>query len=415
MPHVVIIGGGFGGLSAAKGFRRAPVCVTVIDRSNHHLFQPLLYQVATAGLSPADIAVPIRSILRKQRNTDVLMGEVQGIDLVGKTVSLPDQQIHYDYLIVATGARHSYFGHEEWQVFAPSLKSIPDATKIRQRILIAFEAAEMESDSSKRQELLTFVIVGGGPTGVEMAGSIAELSHFALARDFRRADPRCTRIILIEAGPRILASFPEQLSEKARAELLKWGVEVQTGVRVEQIDAEGVTVNGKKVITKNVIWAAGVKASPAGTWLNVPTDHTGRVIVQGDLSVPGHPEVFVIGDTSCLIRNGKPLPGLAPVAMQQGRFVASVVDKRVKEKTAPRLFNYVDKGNLSTVGRSFAVVDFGKLRLSGLLAWLIWIVVHIYYLIGFRSRILTILEWAWAYFTFQRGARIITSEESAEA
>ncbi|MBO0780817.1 MAG: NAD(P)/FAD-dependent oxidoreductase, partial [Ktedonobacteraceae bacterium] len=352
-PRVVIIGAGFGGLRAAKALSHAPVDVTVIDRNNHHVFQPLLYQVATAGLSPADISAPIRHILRKQKNTAVLMEEVMGIDLQRQQVLMRDRTVPYDYLVVATGARHSYFGHDEWEPYAPGLKSIVDATLLRRRILMAFEAAEMETDPERVEALLTFVLVGGGPTGVEMAGAIAELAHVALASDFRHIDPRSTRIILVEALPRILGAFPEKLAEQARRALNRLGVEVRTGAPVESIDAEGVTISGKRLPTRNVIWTAGVAASAAGQWLDAETDRAGRVKVNDDLSLPGHANVFVVGDTASCMQDGKALPGVAPVAMQQGTYVARAIQQRISGTGDRTPFRYYNKGNLATVGRSF--------------------------------------------------------------
>ncbi len=411
-PQLVIIGGGFGGLTVARSLRKATVDITLIDRRNYHLFQPLLYQVATAGLSPADIATPIRSVLRKQDNTQVLMAEVIGLDPIEQFVLLKDKKLHYDYLVVATGSWYSYFGHNDWQAFAPGLKSIVDATRIRRNILLAFEAAEMESDPEKRKALLTFVLVGAGPTGVEMAGSIAELAHQALKSDFRHIDPRLTQIILIEAGPRILASFPDSLAQRALKKLESLGVGIFTNTRVNQIDREGVVISGKRIASKNVIWCAGVVASPAGEWLKADVDRTGRVKVREDLTVPGHSNIFVIGDTASLFQNGVPLPGVAPVAIQQGRYVASVIQKRIRGLLELKPFRYFDKGNLATVGRSFAIVDLGKIRMSGFIAWITWIIVHIYYLIGFRNRVMVVIEWAWAYLTFQRGARLITTDST---
>jgi NADH dehydrogenase len=421
MRNVAIIGGGFGGLNAAKALDGAPVKITLIDRRNYHLFQPLLYQVATAGLSPADIATPIRGVLSKQANADVLMAEVVGVDRARKVVKVSEngavREIPYDDLVIATGSRHSYFGHDEWEDLAPGLKSIGDATKIRQRILLAFERAEQETDPSKRAAELTFVLVGGGPTGVELAGSIAELAHQALQSDFRHVDPQSTRILLVEAGPRILAAFPEGLAEKAAQYLRKRGVEIRTGGRVDQVDAEGVSISGERIAARTVIWAAGVAASPAGKWLSAETDRAGRVRVGADLTLPGAPEIFVIGDTAACEEGGKPLPGLAPVAMQQGRYVGAVIRERARaggtgsaggKKPAP--FRYRDKGNLATVGRSFAIADLGAIKLSGFPAWIAWLAIHIYFLIGFRNRMIVLIEWAWAYLTFQRGARLITRE-----
>lgn len=412
LPHVVIVGGGFGGLRVARHLGHSPVRVTIIDRRNHHTFQPLLYQVATAGLSPADIAQPIRSIVHDQLNTEVLMEEVEGVDVATRKVLLRDRAIDYDYLVIATGARHSYFGNPEWERFAPGLKSIEDATNIRRRILCAFETAETETDEAELGALLNFVIVGGGPTGVELAGSIAELAHVALVSDFRHINPRSARVTLIEAGPRILAAFPEDLAERASKALIRKGVDVRVNQRVESVDEHGVIASGNRLASRNVIWAAGVRASPAAQWLGVEADRAGRVKVDHHLNIDGHDEIFVIGDTAASLNDdGKPLPGVAPVAMQQGRYVASLIDARVHgEKKPSKPFHYVDKGNMATVGRSFAIVEIKKLHLSGFLAWMAWLAVHIVYLIGFRNRLLVLLQWAWAYATFQRGARLITEE-----
>jgi NADH dehydrogenase len=413
-PQVVIIGGGFGGLSAARAFKRSAVGLTLIDRSNHHLFQPLLYQVATANLSPADIASPIRHILRNQSNTEVIMAEVTGIDVTRRMVAMGDKELAFDYLIIATGARHGYFGHPEWEKDAPGLKSIADATTIRQRILYAFEEAETETDPVKRQNLLNFIIVGGGPTGVEMAGAIAELSHQALASDFRRIDPRSAKIILLEAGPRILTSFPDSLSADAKTTLEELGVEVRLDTRVDKVVNDGVIVAGELIPSQAVVWAAGVVASPAGKWLSAEMDRAGRVNVLPNLSVPGHPEIFVIGDTAASFdEKGHPLPGLAPVALQQGRYVAAAILEKIAGETDTERFHYWDKGNLATIGRSSAVCSFGKIKISGIIAWYMWLVVHIFYLIGFRNRLMVMIEWAWAYVTFQRGARLITVEPKA--
>jgi NADH dehydrogenase len=414
-PRVVIIGAGFGGLRAARALGKAPVDLTVIDRNNHHLFQPLLYQVATAGLSPADIAAPIRHVLHRQSNTTVLLSEVTDIDLTNQRVITQDAAMPFDYLVVATGARHSYFGHDEWEPYAPGLKSIVDATSIRRKVLLAFEEAERETDPDRIQSLLTFVLVGAGPTGVEMAGAIAELAHVALAQDFKHIDPRAARVILVEALPRILPSFDEHLAQKALESLHRLGVEVRTNSPVELIDAEGAVIAGKRLDTKNVIWTAGVAASPAGKWLHAETDRAGRVKVEPDLSLPGHPNVFVIGDTSSFMQDGKPLPGVAPVAMQEGDYVASVIALRVAGKQAPAPFHYTNKGNLATVGRSFAIADLGKIHISGFVAWVLWLAVHILYLIGFRNRVLVMFQWAWAYFTYQRGARLITDTALASS
>ncbi len=414
MPRVVIVGAGFGGLRAAKALSNAPVQVTVIDRQNHHLFQPLLYWVATAGLSPADICSPIRSILRKQKNVEVFLEEVTGVDVQEQRVFMGDRWIPYDYLVLATGAHDNYFGHPEWEHNAPGLKTIVDATSIRRKILLAFEAAEIETDPEKVKALLTFVLVGAGPTGVEMAGAIAELAHKALASDFRHIDTRMTRIVLIEAGPRILPAFPESLSKKTQKKLMSMGVEVLTGTPVTGVDEHGVILGGERIDAATIIWGAGVSASPAGKWLGVEVDRAGRVKVSNDLSVPGHPNVFVIGDTANAMQNGKPLPGVAQVAMQGGTYVASVITHRVKGKELNKPFVYRDKGNLATVGRSFAIVDIGNIRLTGFFAWLMWLAVHIYFLVGFRNRFVAIFQWAWTYFTYSRGARLITFENEHE-
>jgi len=406
--RVVIVGGGFAGMSAARGLRSASVRITVIDRQNHHLFQPLLYQVATAGLSPAEITAPIRSILAKQQNADVIMGEVIGVDTGKREVLLADRSVPYDYLMLATGATDSYFGHPEWERYAPGIKSIADATAIRRDILLAFEAAEIETDNGKRAALLTFVLVGGGPTGVEMAGAIAELAHRALASDFRHINPKLTRIVLVEAGPRILSSFPPDLSQKAHRMLEKMGVEVRINTLVEAIDSDGVVAAGARVYAKTVIWTAGVAASPAGKWLGTQVDRGGRVLVEPDLTVPGRPEIFVLGDTMSLVQNGMPLPGVAPVAMQQGRYAAAAVISRLRGGPPPPPFVYNDKGNLATVGRAFAILDAHGVKLSGLTAWVGWLLIHIVYLIGFRNRVVVLFQWAWAYITYQRGARLIT-------
>ncbi|MFL5707159.1 MAG: NAD(P)/FAD-dependent oxidoreductase [Ktedonobacteraceae bacterium] len=412
-PRVVIVGAGFGGLQAAKALRHVPVQVTVIDRWNHHLFQPMLYQVATAGLSIEDISAPIRRIFHQQANTSVIMAEVTGVDVQGQRVLTPGHAIPYDYLVLATGASSNYFGHEEWKQLAPGLKSLQEAIALRRQILGAFEAAENEGDPEQRQARLTFVLVGGGPTGVELAGAIAELAHRALASDFRRIHPASTRIILVEGEPRIIPTFPASLTRKARKKLEQLGVEIRTGVHVTAITADGVTIGSEYLPAKNVIWTAGVKASPAGAWLGAAVDHAGRVRVEPDLTVPGHPTIFVIGDTACALHKGKLLPGLSPAAMQEGRYVAQVIADRIAGKVQRRSFHYRDKGTLATVGRSFAVVDIGPLHFTGFFAWLTWIVVHIFYLIGFRNRLLVLIQYAWAYVTFQPGARIILPEEHA--
>jgi NADH:ubiquinone reductase (H+-translocating) len=415
-PRVVIIGAGFGGLSAAKALRHAAVQVTVVDARNHHLFQPLLYQVATAGLSPAQIAWPVRSILRDQANTDVMMDRVVGIDRANRRLQLErhGQPLDYDMLIVAAGARHAYFGHAEWEPYAPGLKTIEDATAIRRRLLLAFESAESSDDEAERRRLMTFVIVGGGPTGVELAGALAELAKRALARDFRHIDPRSARILLIEAGPRVLATFPPRLSEVARRSLEKLGVEVLLSHAVSQVDADGVIAGGTRIESRSVVWAAGVQASGAAAWLGVPADRAGRVQVQPDLTIPGDPHVFVIGDTGAVKQaDGSPVPGIAPAAKQEGRYVARVIMARLAGRPAPGPFRYFNAGNLATIGRKAAVVDFGWLKMTGFPAWVLWSVVHIFFLIGLRSRIVVSVEWLWAYFSFQRGARLITGDGGA--
>lgn len=411
--HIVIIGGGFGGLSTARALRHAPLRVTLIDRRNYHLFQPLLYQVATAGLSPADIASPIRAILRSQRNITVLLGKVTGIDVAGKAVLIGDKRVAYDRLVIATGARHAYFNHEEWERFAPGLKKIDDATDIRCRILLAFERADNSSDERERKRLLSFVIVGGGPTGVEMAGAIAELARKALSIDFRNIDPRSARVVLVESGPRVLANFPEPLSAVAKRALEKLGVEVRLGSRVSRCDPEGVIISDERIEADTIIWAAGVMASPAAKWLGAEMDHASRVVVGPELSLDGHPDIFVIGDTALAkAADGKPLPGIAPVAKQEGAYVARVIVARVRGRPAPAPFRYRHLGTMATIGRKSAVADFGNFRLSGFIAWLLWGLVHVYFLVGFRNRIAVMMGWLWAYVTFSRGARLITGHET---
>jgi len=413
LPKVVIIGAGFGGLSAAKALASAPVHVTLIDRRNHHLFQPLLYQVATAGLAPTQIATPIRAILRKQRNADVMLGEVEGIDVHRKAVRLGERRVPYDYLIVATGARHAYFGQDSWEAFAPGLKTLEDATEQRKRILLAFERAEFEADPAERARLTTFVVIGGGPTGVETAGAIAELAKKALARDYRQINPQCARIVLIEAAPRLLGSFPETLSAHARGALEQLGVEVRLGEAVKAIDADGVTLDGERIESRCVVWAAGVKSSPAATWLGAPADRAGRVLVEPDLRAPDREDVFVIGDCASVSgANGKPLPGVAPVAKQQGAYVANVIRATLRKRTLPP-FRYRDFGNLATIGRKTAIADFSGVHLRGFLGWLVWSAAHVYFLIGFRNRVAVTLDWIWSYLTFERGARLITGEIAA--
>lgn len=406
--RVVIIGAGFGGLSAATALANAPVDVIIIDRHNYHLFQPLLYQVATAGLSPADIAAPIRSVLRRQSNTTVILADVQGVDTVAKMVQAEDQLVPYDLLLIATGAEDSYFGHHDWAKFAPALKSIDDATLLRRHILLAFERAETETDAREREALLSFVIVGGGPTGVEMAGAIAELARKALSADFRSIDPRATRVTLIEAGPRLLPTFHPELSEAARHSLEKLGVEVRLNSPATQCDKRGVEAGGERIEARTIIWAAGVVASPVGQWLGVATDRAGRVNVNPDLSVPGHPEIFVLGDAANFAGpDGRPLPGVAPVAKQQGAYLGRLIKARLKGADLPA-FHYRDFGSLATIGRKSAVVEMGRFRITGFVGWIIWSIAHIYFLIGFRNRLAVVLNWGWNYITFQRGARLIT-------
>jgi NADH dehydrogenase len=408
--QVVIVGAGFGGLRVARELVGEACDVRVIDRSNHHLFQPLLYQVATAALSPADIATPIRSALRAAPNVEVTLGEVTAVDVADRRVLVGERAFAYDRLVLATGATHAYFGHDEWAADAPGLKSIADATRIRERILLAFEAAEGEPDPERRRALLNFVIVGGGPTGAELAGSIAELARYALASDFRHVNPRSTRVLLVEAGSRLMNAFPEPLSEYARRALTRLGVEVRLGARVEAVDAGGVTVNGERIASRTVLWAAGVRASAAARWLGAPADHAGRVIVQPDLTVPGHPDIFVIGDTaSASSVDGQPLPGVAPVAMQQGGYVARRLRSEVRGRPIDaRPFRYRDKGSMATIGRGEAVATIGRIHLRGSIAWLAWLFIHVLYLVETRNRAAVVFSWAWNYFTFQRGARLIT-------
>ncbi|MCB8933454.1 MAG: NAD(P)/FAD-dependent oxidoreductase [Fimbriimonadaceae bacterium] len=407
---VVIVGAGFGGLTLAKALCGEAFEVTVVDRTNHHLFQPLLYQVATAGLSPASIAAPIRSILRRCKNTRVLMAEVVDVDVPGRRVLLADgSHLPYDSLVLATGASHSYFGHPEWERDAPGLKTVEDATEMRRRILTAFERAERCEDPAQREALLTFAIVGGGPTGVELAGSIGELAKRVLARDFRRIDPTRAKILLLEGGDRILATFSKDLAERAVRDLRRLGVEVRTSTRVEKVTPEGVETTQGPVAAATVLWAAGVEASPAARWLCVEPDRAGRVPVGPTLEPAADTDLFVIGDTArCEGEDGVPLPGVAPVAMQQARHVAKLLRSRAGLGRDPGPFHYVDKGNLATVGRSSAVLEWGRWKLGGALAWLLWLAIHIVYLIGFRNRIVVLVEWAWAYATYERGARLIT-------
>ena len=410
MAHVVIIGGGFGGLAVAKRLaRQRGVAVTLVDRRNFHVFQPLLYQVATGGLSPADICAPLRSVMAPYKNVRTVMGEVTGFDLDNRRVLVAgEQELVYDYLVVAAGAKHHYFGHDEWEATAPGLKTIEDATAIRGRVLSAFEAAEVEPDAEKRRALLTFLIVGGGPTGVELAGTLGEIANDTLKEDFRSFRPEEARIQLLEAGPRILTAFPEHLGAAAERSLLALGVRVRTGIAVSSIDADGVKLaNGEQIAAKTVVWAAGVKASPLGAMLGAELDKAGRVVVTTKCRLPGRPEVFVLGDMAAL--QGMPLPGVAPVAMQQGRYVADAIEAvMLGREFAP--FAYVNKGNLATIGRAKAIADLGTFQLSGWVAWMLWLFIHIMYLVGFRNRVQVFVHWAFQYMTFNRGARLITGE-----
>ncbi|HUR95948.1 MAG TPA: NAD(P)/FAD-dependent oxidoreductase [Gemmatimonadales bacterium] len=414
VPHVLVLGGGFGGLYAAKSLRDAPVRVTVADRRNHHLFQPMLYQVATAGLNPSDIASPIRSILRGSKNTEVLLAEVQEIDVEARQVRFSDGAVlSYDYLIVATGARHSYFGHDAWEPLAPGLKSLEDALEIRRRVLLAFERAERETDAVRRHAYLTFVVVGGGPTGVEMAGAVAEIRRYALRRDFRHIDPAEATVMLLEGGPRLLPSYPESLSNEAKLELRRLGVEVRTETLVTDIREGSVTAAGWVIPTQTVVWAAGNTASPVLRSLGAPLDRVGRALVEPDCTIPGHPEVFVLGDAAAFNhQEGDSLPGICPVAIQMGQYAARVIEGDLAGRPR-RAFSYWDKGQLAVIGRGQAVADIWKLHFGGLLAWLIWIFVHVFFLIGFRNRVLVLLQWAWSYVTYSRGARLITEEVQA--
>ena len=414
VPHVIIVGAGFGGLEAAKKMACKDVRVTVIDRTNYHLFQPLLYQVATAALSPADIAAPVRAILSKCRNVEVILAEVQFVDVAAKKVKTTDIEIDYNYLILATGARHSYFGHNEWEKLAPGLKSLEDAIELRRRILMAFEYAEKIPDEAARRAAMNFVVIGGGPTGVEMAGAIAEISRYTMARDFRHIDPSEARVILIEGMPRLLAAYPPDLSESARKQLSDLGVEVRTGARATNLTEAGVQVNGEFIPCRVKIWAAGNDASFVGKTLGLPVDRVGRVIVNEDLSVPGHPEVQVIGDLANFThQTGEPLPGISPVAMQQGRHAARNILAMIQGRK-PQRFRYWDKGTMATIGRNKAVADLKFVHLSGLPAWLAWLFVHIIFLVGFRNRLLVLIQWAWAYLTFDKGARLITRNFQSE-
>lgn len=412
MPHVLIIGGGFAGMNAAKGLGNVKgIEVTLVDRTNHHLFQPLLYQVAMAGLSPAEIAAPIRGMLSQFRNIRVLQGEVQRIDLDHNIAVASFGELRFDYLILACGARHSYFGHDEWEEFAPGLKNLEQATEIRRRVLSAYEAAELSQSPDERKRLLTFVVVGGGPTGVELAGAIGEMSRFTLAKDFRNIDAKQARVILVEAGPRIMPMFSEPQAARAMRDLEHLGVQTWTSSAVTKIDADGVEIGGERLRAATVLWAAGVKASPLGQTAGLAVDRQGRVLVEPDLSVPGHKNVFVAGDQASFThQTGKSLPGTAPVAMQQGRYLARLIRHEVAGQ--PRQpFHFVDKGQMATIGRSRAIVEIGRFRLAGFPAWLLWLAVHIYYLTGFKNRLLVVLQWAWSYLSFRRGARLIVGKE----
>jgi NADH dehydrogenase len=413
-PRVIIVGAGFGGLAAAKALKNTPAQVILIDRTNHHLFQPLLYQVATAALTPSQIATPIRSIFRKHKNVTVILGEVTGVDKERKCVFVSDADrervpVAYDYLILATGATHSYFGHKEFEEYAPGLKSLADAVSARNRILQAFEQAEAEDDPSRYRDLLTFILVGAGPTGVEMASALAILVRTTLKSDFRRIDPASARIVLVDMAPRVLPPFSEDLSEAAKRRLEKLGVEVRLGHSVDQIDDDGIVVAGERIASKTVIWTAGVAPSPAGKWLKVETDRAGRVRVQNDVTVPGQPEIFVVGDTASFEENGKPLPGVAQVAMQQGRYAGKVLHARITGRTPPGPFRYFDKGTMAVVGKGFAVLQSHKLRVSGFLAWLAWALIHLQFLATSSLRLTVFLQWVWTYLTGQRGSRLIVN------
>jgi NADH:ubiquinone reductase (H+-translocating) len=418
-PSIVIVGGGFGGLAAAKALKNTPAEITLIDRTNHHLFQPLLYQVATAALTPSQIATPSRSILRKQKNTTVILGEATGVDKDHKCVLVSDGDrqnvpVAYDYLVLATGATHSYFGHNEFEAFAPGLKSLADAEAARNKILQTFELAEAEEDPSRHQDLLTFILVGAGPTGVEMAGALAVLVRTTLKSDFRRINPASARIVLVDMAPRVLPPFSEDLSKAAKQRLENLGVEVRLGHSVDQIDADGIVVAGERIASKTVIWTAGVAPSPAGKWLKVETDRAGRVRTQKDLTVPGHPEIFVVGDTASHDQDGKPLPGVAQVAIQGGRYAGKVIHNRIVGKPAPGPFSYFDKGSMAVVGKGFAVLQSGKVQVSGFGAWLAWAAVHLQFLATSSLRLTVFLQWLWTYVTGQRGSRLIVNHHGSE-
>jgi len=416
-PRIVIVGGGFGGLAAAKALRKAPAEIMLIDRTNHHVFQPLLYQVATSVLAPSQIGFPIRALLAKQKNTTVIQGEVTGVDKSNKCVFVGDADRHdvpvpYEYLILATGATHSYFGRHEFEEFAPGLKTLADAEETRNKVLQAFEIAEAEEDPSRHRDLLTFVLVGAGPTGVEMAGALAVLVKTTLKSNFRRIDPASARVVLVDRGPRVLGTFSEHLSQAAKQRLENLGVEVHFGRAVDQIDADGVVVGGERIASKTVIWTAGVAPSPAGKWLNVETDRAGRVSVQKDLTVSGHPEIFVIGDTAAFEQEGKILPGVAQVAMQQGRYAGKLIHSRLFGRKQPAAFRYFDKGTMAVVGKGFAVLQSGKIQTSGLWAWLIWAFVHLQFLATSGLRLTVFLQWTWTFLTGQRGSRLIVNRHA---
>jgi NADH:quinone reductase (non-electrogenic) len=407
-PRVVVVGAGFGGLNVVKGLLHERVQITIVDRKNHHTFQPLLYQVATAGLSPAEIAAPIRSIFRGDSNVVSLLEEVEGFDLERRLVHTSEQDLPYDYLVVAAGATHAYFGHDEWEPLAPGLKTIEDALEIRRRVLLAFELAERQSAAGEGAEPLNFVVVGAGPTGVELAGTLAEITNHVLAHEFRSIDPRMAHILLLEGGPRVLPAYPDDLSASAEDQLRGLGVDVQTNTMVTQVEPGAVRIGGTRIVAPVIIWAAGVAASPLGKKLGVPCDRAGRVLVQPDLSIPGHPDVFVVGDLASLKdENGKPVPGVAPAAMQEGTFVAKTIRRDLTGQPREN-FKYWDKGSLATIGRAAAVAQFGKIHISGFIAWLSWLFIHIFFLIGFRNRLLVFIQWAWSYLTYERGARLIT-------
>jgi NADH dehydrogenase len=411
-PHVVILGGGFGGLAVARGLADSEARITLIDRRNHHLFQPLLYQVATAGLSAPSIAAPLRQVLRKQTNVTVLMDEALDVDLAQRRIRLMGGTLTYDALVVATGATHAYFGHDDWEAYAPGLKTLDDAFTIRRRVLLAFERAEREDDPARRQDWLNLVVVGGGATGVELAGTLAEIARHTLPREFRRADPRKANVLLVEAGPRLLPAFDPKLSDKARVQLEKLGVEVRLGTSVTAIDGHGVMLGATPYPARTVLWAAGVAASPLGQRLGAPVDRAGRVRVEPNLSLPGHPEVFVIGDLASVVQeDGQPVPGVAPAAKQMGRYVADSLRARWRGQPLNRPFRYRDDGALATIGRMAAVAQFGRIKLSGLLAWWVWLLAHVTFLIGFRNRLVVLLDWGWSYWTYQRHARIVTGSD----